>query len=141
MMAKQVSVPLDGPLLAFIERGAEREMRSTAGQIRYLISEAARRSGAGLVEGEPWPPVLASVTGDDLPAARSRLSALDEEIERLEAVGRATKFKGGVSRHRFGLTLQEESRLSQARTEAASLRASIKALERLAANGNGNGGV
>ena len=40
----QVSVPLDPELRAFVERAAEREDRSIAGQIRHLVAEAARRS-------------------------------------------------------------------------------------------------
>jgi hypothetical protein len=38
----QVSVPLDPELRAFVERAAEREDRSVAGQIRHLVAEAAR---------------------------------------------------------------------------------------------------
>jgi hypothetical protein len=45
-MAKRenVSMPLDPELRAFVERTAEQEDRSVAGQIRHLIAEAARRS-------------------------------------------------------------------------------------------------
>ena len=41
---EQVSVPLDPELRAFVERAAEREDRTLAGQIRHLVAEAARRA-------------------------------------------------------------------------------------------------
>jgi hypothetical protein len=40
----QVSVPLDQALREFVERAAEREDRSLAGQIRHLVAEAARHA-------------------------------------------------------------------------------------------------
>jgi len=43
---EQVSVPLDPELRAFVEREAAREDRSIAGQIRHLVAQAARQSGA-----------------------------------------------------------------------------------------------
>ncbi len=39
---EQVSVPLDPALRQFVERAAEREDRTLAGQIRHLVAEAAR---------------------------------------------------------------------------------------------------
>jgi hypothetical protein len=42
-LTKQVSVPLPAELHAFVERAAEREDRSVAGQIRHLVAEAAGR--------------------------------------------------------------------------------------------------
>jgi hypothetical protein len=39
---EQLSVPLDPELREFVERTAEREDRSVAGQIRHLVAEAAR---------------------------------------------------------------------------------------------------
>ena len=42
-MTKQVSVPLTRELREFVERAAEREDRSVAGQIRHFVAEAARR--------------------------------------------------------------------------------------------------
>ena len=46
----QLSVPLDTALREFVEREAQREDRTEAGQVRHLITEAARQSGA-LAEG------------------------------------------------------------------------------------------
>jgi hypothetical protein len=40
----QISVPLPAELREFVKRGAEREDRSVAGQIRHLIAEAHRRA-------------------------------------------------------------------------------------------------
>jgi len=42
----QLSVPLDPALRQFIEREAERQDRTVAGQVRHLIAEAARQSVA-----------------------------------------------------------------------------------------------
>ncbi len=39
---EQISVPLPAALREFVERAAEREDRSVAGQIRHLIAQAAR---------------------------------------------------------------------------------------------------
>ena len=48
MKAEQVSVPLPRELREFVERQAQREDRSVAGQIRHLVAEAARaQSEAG----------------------------------------------------------------------------------------------
>jgi hypothetical protein len=41
----QISVPIEPALRAFIEREAERQDRTLAGQIRHLIAEAARQAG------------------------------------------------------------------------------------------------
>ncbi len=41
---EQLSVPLPPRLREFIEREAEREDRSVAGQVRHLVAEAARNS-------------------------------------------------------------------------------------------------
>ena len=51
-MAKreQVSVPLPAELREFVERAAEREDRSVAGQIRHFVAQAAR---ADQVERQP----------------------------------------------------------------------------------------
>jgi hypothetical protein len=38
----QVSVPLPADLREFVERAAEQEDRTIAGQIRHLVAEAAR---------------------------------------------------------------------------------------------------
>jgi hypothetical protein len=44
MKREQVSVPLSPELREFVERSAEREDRTVAGQIRHLVAEAARKS-------------------------------------------------------------------------------------------------
>jgi len=43
-MAKrdQISVPLSPPLRAFVQRTAEREDRTLAGQIRHFVAEAPK---------------------------------------------------------------------------------------------------
>jgi hypothetical protein len=41
---EQVTVPMPAELRAFIEREAERQDRTVAGQIRHLVAEAARQS-------------------------------------------------------------------------------------------------
>jgi hypothetical protein len=43
---EQISVPLPAELREFVERAAQREDRSVAGQIRHIVAEAARSSQA-----------------------------------------------------------------------------------------------
>ena len=42
MRKKEITVRLEEPLAKFVVDAAERESRSIAGQIRYLIAQAAR---------------------------------------------------------------------------------------------------
>jgi len=43
MREYQVSVPMDEALRRFLEEAAAREHRTVAGQVRFLVAEAARQ--------------------------------------------------------------------------------------------------
>lgn len=82
-MPKQVSVPLDGALLWFVERAAERESRTVAGQIRHFIVEAMTH-GSTTAAGSDAPP-LATVSRDTLCELRARLHDMEAERDELVA--------------------------------------------------------
>lgn len=89
-MSKQVSVPLDGALLGFVERAAERESRTVAAQIRHFIAAAMTHAGSSdagsaTAGSEPWPPPLAAVSRDTLSEIRARVRDLEAERDALQA--------------------------------------------------------
>jgi hypothetical protein len=84
-MSKQVSVPLDRALLGFVERAAERESRTVAGQIRHYIIEAMRHAGNTTAGSDPWPPPLAAVSRDSLLEIRARVNDMEAERDALVA--------------------------------------------------------
>src|SRR5215468_3784991 len=79
-MSRHVSVPLEAALLGFVERAAERESRTVAGQIRHLIVEAMRHTGDTTAGSDPWPPPLALVSRDNLSEIKARVN--DMEVRR-----------------------------------------------------------
>lgn len=126
-MPKQVSVPLDAALLGFVERAAERESRTVAGQIRYYIVEAMRHAGHMKAGPEPWPPQLAVVSRDNLFEIKARMR--DMEAERDELVAAEKK-------NRFGLMPHDEVRLQYLLETIKCLQNHIAAIERLAIGNN-----
>ena len=84
-MPKQVSVPLDGALLGFVERAAERESRTVAGQIRHFIVEAMSHGGSTTAGSDPWCPPLATVSRDTLSEIKARLKDMEAERDELVA--------------------------------------------------------
>jgi hypothetical protein len=48
----QVSVPLPADLREFVERAAEQEDRTIAGQIRHLVAQAARAQAGRDLDGD-----------------------------------------------------------------------------------------
>jgi hypothetical protein len=82
-MSKQVSVPLDGALLGFVERAAERESRTVAGQIRHYVVEAMRHAGNTTAGSDPWPPPLAAVSRDTLFEIKARVKDMEAERDAL----------------------------------------------------------
>jgi hypothetical protein len=143
MGKQQISISLDPSDLAFLTRVAERESRTPSGQARHFIAEARRQSGAAGHHGDLVPLRLLPQVGD-LPAARTRLAELDQEIARLEEVANPpVRFhqnaegtqKVTVAQHRAGLTLEQETRLREARNEWEVLDKAIRALEKLQRNG------
>ena len=81
---QQVTLSLTPELIAFVEREAEQESRSVAGQIRHLVVQAARRAGAPTAPAWPVRPHL--TTPEEIAAAEARLSEHEREIARLAAI-------------------------------------------------------
>jgi hypothetical protein len=126
-MSKQVSVPLDAALLRFLERAAERESRTVAGQIRHYIVEAMSHAGNTMAGSETWPRPLAVVSRDNL----SEIKALveDMEAERDELVAAKT-------RKHLGLMPHEEVRLQYLLETIKCLQSHIAGIERLTVGNN-----
>jgi hypothetical protein len=124
---KQVSVPLDAALLGFLERAAERESRTVAGQIRHYIVEAMRHAGNTTAELEPWPPPLAVVSRDNLSAMKARVKDMEAERDELSAAEK---------KNHLGLMPHDEVRLLYLRDTIRCLQNHITAIERLTAGNN-----
>lgn len=89
-MSKQVPVPLDGALLGFVERAAERASRTVAGQIRHYIVEAMRHAGNTTAGSDLWPPSLAVVSRDTLSEIKARVKDMEAERDELLAAAEKT---------------------------------------------------
>ena len=125
-MPKQVSVPLDAALLGFVERAAERESRTVAGQIRHYIVEAMTHAGDTKAGPEPWPSPLAVVSRDNLSEIKARVR--DMEAERGELMTAEKK-------NRLGLP-HDEVRLHYLLETIKCLQNHIAAIERLTTGNN-----
>jgi hypothetical protein len=121
-MSRRVSVPLDDVLLGFVERAAERESRTVAGQIRHFIVEAMRDAGSPTAGLEPWPPPLAVVSREHLSDIKARVK--DMEVER-------DKLEGAEHKNHLGLMPHDEVRLRYLRDSIKRLHSHIAAIERL----------
>lgn len=121
-MSRRISVPLDAVLLGFVERAAERESRTVAGQIRHFITEAMRDAGGPMAGVEPWPPPLAVVSRENLSEIRARVKDMEVERDSLEEAGH---------KNPLGLMPHEEVRLRYLRDTIKSLHSHIAAIERL----------
>jgi len=128
-MSRQVSVPLDGVLLGFVERAAERESRTVAGQIRHFIVEAMRDAGSPMAGLEPWPPPLAVVSRDNLSEIKARVKEMEAERDKLAATEQKNDLR---------LLPHDEVRLRYLRDTITSLQGHIGAIERLT-EGNNHG--
>ena len=126
-MSKQVSVPLDAALLGFVERAAERESRTVAGQIRHYIVEAMRHAGNATAGSDPWPPPLAAVSRDTLSEIKTRVN--DMEAERDELVAAEKKKYLGLMPH-------DAVRLQYLLETIKCLQSHIAGIERLTAGNN-----
>ena len=128
-MSRHVSVPLDEVLLGFVERAAERESRTVAGQIRHFIVEAMRHAGSLTAGSEPWPRPLALVSRDNLLEIKARVKDMEAERDKLATAAHENRL--GVMRH-------DEVRLRYLRDTIKSLQSHIGAIERLTeANNHG----
>ena len=127
-MPKQFSVPLDGALLGFVERAAERESRTVAGQIRHFIVEAMSHGVNGMAGSEePWPPPLAAVSRDTLFEIKARVRDMAAERDELAAANQ---------KNRLGLMPHDDVRLRYLRETIRCLQGHITAIERLTVGNN-----
>jgi hypothetical protein len=69
---KEINVGLPPELIAFLERAAEADCRSIAGEIRFFITETMRRAGKPVLA--PFPPPLFR-EGEPIEETRERLRA------------------------------------------------------------------
>jgi len=120
-MPRRVSVPLDAVLLGFVERAAERESRTVAGQIRQFIIEAMRNAGSATAGLEPWPPALAVVSHETLCEIKARVKDMEIERDTLQAT---------AHENHLGLIPHDEVRLRYLRDTIKSLQSHITAIER-----------
>jgi hypothetical protein len=81
---QQVTLSLTPELIAFVEREAELESRSIAGQIRHLVVQAARRAGAPTAPAWPVRPQVNAP--EEIAAAEARLAEHEREITRLASI-------------------------------------------------------
>lgn len=120
-MSKQVSVPLDAVLLGFVERAAERESRTVAGQIRHFIVEAMRNAGSPTAGFETWPRPLAVVSDDNLSEIKARVKDMEAERDKLAAA---------EQKNHLGLMPHDEVRLRYLRDTIMRLQSYILGIER-----------
>lgn len=128
-MPKQISVPLDGALLGFVERAAERESRTVAGQIRHFLAAAMSAAGNAAAGSDPWPPPLAAVSRDTLSELKARLMDLEAERDALEAAKHHSQ---------LGLMPHDEVRLQYLLETIRCLQRHIAGIEFMT-TGNGHG--
>lgn len=126
-MSKQISVPLDGALLGFVERAAERESRTVAGQIRHYIVAAMTDAGNATVGADPWPPPLAAVSRDTLSEIKARVTDMEAERDALVAV---------QTQNHFDLMPHDEVRLQYLLETIKCLRSHIAGIERMTSGNN-----
>jgi hypothetical protein len=121
-MSKQVSVPLDAALLRFLERAAERESRTAAGQIRHYIVEAMSHAGDTTAGSALWPRPLAVVSRDNLSEIKALVKDMEAERDELAAAKK---------RNRLGLMPYDEVRLQYLLETIKCLQSHIAGIERL----------
>jgi hypothetical protein len=125
MAEASLTLPLSNGLRTWLQRSASANERTLAGEARFHLTEAMRRSGAHAMAGlEEWPPRLEQVTKDNLAAVKAKVAAM--EVERDQLAERERKA-------RLGLMPGEEERLRWLRNTITSLQTHITAIERLAA--------
>lgn len=126
-MPTQVLVPLDAALLGFVERAAERESRTVAGQIRHFIVEATRHAGSAFSGADPWPPPLAAVSRDNFLEIKALVTDMEAERDELMAVEK---------KNQLDLLPHDEVRLQYLLETIKCLRSHIAGIERLTVGNN-----
>jgi hypothetical protein len=126
-MSKQVLVPLNTALLGFVERAAERESRTVAGQIRHFIVEAMGHAGRVMLGSDSWPPPLAAVSRDTLLEIKALVKEMEAERDELVAAEK---------KNYFDLMAHDEVRLQYLLETIKCLRSHIAGIERLTVGNN-----
>jgi hypothetical protein len=126
-MSKQVLVSLDAALRGFVERAADRESRTVAGQIRHYIVEAMRHAGDTTAGSDPWPSSLAAVSRDNFLEIKAVVKAMEAERDELVAAEKT---------NRFDLLPHEEVRLQYLLEMIKCLQSHITGIERLTVGNN-----
>jgi hypothetical protein len=118
----QISVVLPPDVRGFVERQAELDCRTVAGQIRFYCTEAARRGRAGRNGNDhPSPdfPALIPV-GESPEGTKQRYEHLVSEIARYEKISQTAR-----------LSLQAEETLRAMRQHVSALRAHVELADRM----------
>jgi hypothetical protein len=119
---KEINVGVTPAQIAFLERAAEADCRSIAGQVRYLIAEAMRRAGA--VNGaQPWPPAM--VLPDSLDESKAALAEAEAKFNKL------TRFMQKGGHGGTGLLPAEDAEYRWLRDYVPNLRNHVAAKERM----------
>ena len=124
---QQISVPLPDDVLSFVQRDAERECRTVAGQVRYLLTEAARRAGhkPGAPELEEWPPWLPVVTPANLAEVKQQIEGWQGEFDALNKLESEPRRNGA----KLELTIPEENRRGWLRVAIANVEGQVRLIE------------
>ena len=117
---QQISVSLPDEVLRFVEKTAQRDCRTTGAQVRYLLTEAARRAGNGAANLESWPPLLPVITPDNMATAREVVAELQQEYDALRSLEAKTP---------TGLLPHQDERLRFARDRIDQLTRQLRPLE------------
>ena len=118
---QDLTISLNPELRAFVEREAEKESRSVAGQIRHFVVEAARRNGTPTLT--PWPPPMSLPASLD--EARAELAELSAEFAKLKAFQR----RGGANG--LGLLPHQDERFRYLRDHVTNLQNYVAAHEKM----------
>jgi hypothetical protein len=121
--SEQISVIVVPAARRYLENEAALNCRSLAGQVRFMLEEAARRAGAqnGKPAPSPWPPPLTE-PGESIETTRARYTALIEERDTLVARQR---------KERMMFSLENEERLRTVHQHIEALAPAIRLADRM----------
>jgi hypothetical protein len=127
-MMQQISVALPDDVLAYVQRTADRECRTVGAQVRFLITEAARRAGNPTANLEVWPPELMTVGPHNLAEAKAQVAEMKADYDRLRALERKSP---------QGLMPHDDERLRFCRDRIDALGRQIRPIELMKGARNG----